>query len=254
MEITLADQSVIHSCGIVEDVLLKIRDLIFPVDFVILDVGVDNESQVILERPVLATSHACINMDDMELMLKIGEVRRTIKVCIKPNAHCCQIGARERKLEGAPLILNQEWEETSPESERRLEREWMENAPLWETDPSEGIEPLVIEELAFTPHNEQMDRVGEPAFHTEEELIGMRMDREEEEEKAKWWLDRMSEEILMKWNVNHPEPKQFVPKPKPRQHKQWIKNWNIHYKMTTKSKFGMKKKPITMRMKRKSRY
>ncbi|MCI68309.1 hypothetical protein A2U01_0089569, partial [Trifolium medium] len=52
---TLANQSVINSCGMVEDVLMKIIDLVFPVDFVILDTEVDNEGQVILGRPFLAT-------------------------------------------------------------------------------------------------------------------------------------------------------------------------------------------------------
>ncbi|MCH90984.1 hypothetical protein A2U01_0011908 [Trifolium medium] len=147
MELTLANQSVINSCGMVEDVLLKIKDLVFPVDFVILDIEVDDENQMILGRPFLATSHACINMDDGELMLRIGEERRIIKVCKKLNAHCYKVEVREKDLDNVSLFLNQEWEEVilgpeerlhevSPGRIQRMEREWMESAPLWKTDPS----------------------------------------------------------------------------------------------------------------------
>lgn len=45
MEITIADQSVIISLGMVEDVLVKIKDLVFPIDFVILDIEVDNKKR-----------------------------------------------------------------------------------------------------------------------------------------------------------------------------------------------------------------
>ncbi|MCI15136.1 hypothetical protein A2U01_0036272, partial [Trifolium medium] len=41
MEIILADQSVLRPSGIINDVLVKIKDLVFPVDFVIIDVEED---------------------------------------------------------------------------------------------------------------------------------------------------------------------------------------------------------------------
>ncbi|CAN6454711.1 unnamed protein product [Victoria cruziana] len=64
MTIQMADRSVKRPRGILEDVLIKIQDLIFPVDFIILDMeGVDAEHQtpIILGRPFLATANACIN-------------------------------------------------------------------------------------------------------------------------------------------------------------------------------------------------
>ncbi|CAN6440456.1 unnamed protein product [Victoria cruziana] len=62
--IQMADRSVKRSRGVFEDVLIKIEDLIFPVDFIVLDMeGVDAEHQtpIILGRPFLATANACIN-------------------------------------------------------------------------------------------------------------------------------------------------------------------------------------------------
>ncbi|MCI71090.1 hypothetical protein A2U01_0092353, partial [Trifolium medium] len=40
-EIVLADQSVLRPSGIIRDAIVKIKDLIFPVDFIIIDVEED---------------------------------------------------------------------------------------------------------------------------------------------------------------------------------------------------------------------
>ncbi|MCI75994.1 hypothetical protein A2U01_0097263, partial [Trifolium medium] len=60
MEIVLADQSVLRPSGIIKDVLVKIKDLVFPVDFVIIDIEKDADIPIILGRPFLATSRAVI--------------------------------------------------------------------------------------------------------------------------------------------------------------------------------------------------
>lgn len=46
----LADRSIRYSRGIIEDVLVKVDKLIFPVNFVILDVDEDVEVPLILGR------------------------------------------------------------------------------------------------------------------------------------------------------------------------------------------------------------
>ncbi|MCI39859.1 hypothetical protein A2U01_0061091, partial [Trifolium medium] len=66
--------------GIIKDVLAKIKDLVFPVDFVIADIGVDADIPIILGRPFLATSHALIDMEKKELTIRIGDQERVIKV------------------------------------------------------------------------------------------------------------------------------------------------------------------------------
>ncbi|MCI85811.1 hypothetical protein A2U01_0107090, partial [Trifolium medium] len=58
MEIVLADQSVLRPSGIVEDVLVKVKDLVFPVDFVIIDMEEDADVPIILGRTFLATIRA----------------------------------------------------------------------------------------------------------------------------------------------------------------------------------------------------
>ncbi|CAN6454189.1 unnamed protein product [Victoria cruziana] len=64
MAIQMADQSVKAPRGVLEDVLFKIEDFIFPVDFVILDmegVNAEHQTPIILGRPFLAIANACIN-------------------------------------------------------------------------------------------------------------------------------------------------------------------------------------------------
>ena len=51
----LADRSLVHSLGIVEDVLVKVGKFILPADFIILDMEEDERIPIILERPFLAT-------------------------------------------------------------------------------------------------------------------------------------------------------------------------------------------------------
>lgn len=50
------DYSTKHAYGIAEDVLLKIDEFIFPVDFVIMDILEDAGTPIILGRPFLLTS------------------------------------------------------------------------------------------------------------------------------------------------------------------------------------------------------
>ncbi|MCI39673.1 hypothetical protein A2U01_0060905, partial [Trifolium medium] len=63
-ELTLADQSTIYSKGDIEDVEVRITDLEFPADFMILDVEEDKEHPIILGRPFLATARAIIDMGE----------------------------------------------------------------------------------------------------------------------------------------------------------------------------------------------
>ncbi|CAN6484019.1 unnamed protein product [Victoria cruziana] len=78
MTIQMADRSVKRPRGIIEDVLIKIEDLIFPVDFIVLDMeGVDAEHQtpIILGRPFLATANAVINCRTGVLEISFADQR-----------------------------------------------------------------------------------------------------------------------------------------------------------------------------------
>ena len=79
MSLQLADQSIKYPRGIIEDILVKVEDFIFPVDFVILDMAEDREVPLILVRPFLATARVVINVGNDNLTLKIEEDQLTVK-------------------------------------------------------------------------------------------------------------------------------------------------------------------------------
>ena len=69
----LADRSLTHPRGIIEDVLVKVENFIFPDDFIILDMQEDKEVPIILGRLFLATGRAIIVVQKGELGLRFQE-------------------------------------------------------------------------------------------------------------------------------------------------------------------------------------
>ena len=69
----MADRSMVKPEGVLEDVLVTIGKFVFPVDFIILDMGDDSQVPLLLRRPFLATGAALINMKKGVLTLRVGE-------------------------------------------------------------------------------------------------------------------------------------------------------------------------------------
>ena len=74
--IHLANRSVVIPLGVIEDVLVQVKDLIFPVDFYILDM--ENESSnhgstLILGRPFLMTARTEIDVHAGTLSMEFGD-------------------------------------------------------------------------------------------------------------------------------------------------------------------------------------
>ncbi|XP_073137752.1 uncharacterized protein [Henckelia pumila] len=68
ISLKLADRSVKYPRGVVENVLVKVDKLIFPVDFVVLDMDEDYDVPMILGHSFLATSRALIDVEKGELV------------------------------------------------------------------------------------------------------------------------------------------------------------------------------------------
>ena len=70
--------------GIVEDVLIKAREFVFPVDFIVLEtqavVDIKGHIPVILGRPFLATSNALINCRNGLMRLSFGNMTTEINI------------------------------------------------------------------------------------------------------------------------------------------------------------------------------
>src|SRR5436189_2575325 len=73
MTLQLADRSVIHPRGIVEDVLVKVDKFIYPVDLVVLDMAEDRSIPLILGRAFLKTARAIIDVDERKITLRAGD-------------------------------------------------------------------------------------------------------------------------------------------------------------------------------------
>ncbi|KAA3480054.1 Transposon Ty3-I Gag-Pol polyprotein [Gossypium australe] len=67
----LADRSLVRPKGVLEDVLVKLRGYIIPVDFVVLNFVEDQEIFVLLGRSFMATSKSTIDLEKYKLIMKI---------------------------------------------------------------------------------------------------------------------------------------------------------------------------------------
>ena len=76
----LANRSLTHPRGIIEDVLVKVDKFIIPADFIILDMQEDKEVPIILGRPFLATGRAMIDVQQGELRLRVQEEEVTFNI------------------------------------------------------------------------------------------------------------------------------------------------------------------------------
>lgn len=72
MTLTLINQSVTYPYGVLEDVLVKINDLLFPANFFSLDMSEDAKTPLLLGRLFLAIGRALIDGEIGELILRFN--------------------------------------------------------------------------------------------------------------------------------------------------------------------------------------
>jgi hypothetical protein len=73
MTLQLTDCSIKIPYGISEDVLVKVDRLVFPVDFVIMDMEEDVEVPLILGRPFMKTPRVIIDVDNGKLKVRVQD-------------------------------------------------------------------------------------------------------------------------------------------------------------------------------------
>ncbi|XP_076904889.1 uncharacterized protein LOC143560449 [Bidens hawaiensis] len=73
MPLSLADRSVKYPRGVVENFLVKVDNLVFPADFVVLDMEADERVPIILGRPFLRTTRAIIDVFEGKITLRAGD-------------------------------------------------------------------------------------------------------------------------------------------------------------------------------------
>jgi hypothetical protein len=84
MTLQLADRSIRTPKGMVEDVLIKIENFYYPVDFIILDteptLHPNNGIPIILGRPFLATANALINCRNGRMKITFGSMTAELNI------------------------------------------------------------------------------------------------------------------------------------------------------------------------------
>ncbi|XP_015955020.1 uncharacterized protein LOC107479396 [Arachis duranensis] len=80
MSLQLADRSIKIPNGVVENLLVKVRNFIFPADFVVLDMDEEGRNSIILGRPFLATARTIIDVEKGEMIFGVHDEQMTINV------------------------------------------------------------------------------------------------------------------------------------------------------------------------------
>nr|GEV50208.1 hypothetical protein [Tanacetum cinerariifolium] len=73
MTLELADRSITHPKGVVEDVFVKVRKFHFPTDFVVVDFEADPRVPLILGRSFLRTARSLIDVYGEEITLRVND-------------------------------------------------------------------------------------------------------------------------------------------------------------------------------------
>ena len=96
MSIQLADRSIKHPVGVLEDFPIKIGKFTILSDFVVLDMDEDSQIPIILGRPLLATAGVIVDVKNGKLTLSVdGEtiefnVAKSVKQPSSENS-CCRV-------------------------------------------------------------------------------------------------------------------------------------------------------------------
>jgi len=62
MTLQLVDRSITRPYGVIEDVLIRVKQMVFPADFVVMDVEEDHEVPIILGLPFMLTTSCVVDM------------------------------------------------------------------------------------------------------------------------------------------------------------------------------------------------
>jgi len=67
MTLQMVDRSITRPCGVIEDVLVRVKHFIFPTDFMVMDICEDTNIPVILGRPFMLTASCIVYMGRKKL-------------------------------------------------------------------------------------------------------------------------------------------------------------------------------------------
>ncbi|XP_050908049.1 uncharacterized protein LOC127121636 [Lathyrus oleraceus] len=165
MTFPLADRSITYPYGVLEDVSIKVDDLLFPADVVILDMSKDVETPLLLGRPFLSTDKALIDVEIVELILMFNKEQVIFNVFeAMKHAHedlqCYQIDLIDKLIENVSI----EEKPLSP-----IENVFVQSIDEIEEDDND----VKVNEMVLQFQSSQLD----PAYKVFEELGGSSEDK-----------------------------------------------------------------------------
>ncbi|XP_076959511.1 uncharacterized protein LOC143635610 [Bidens hawaiensis] len=85
MSFSLADRSIKYPRGIIQNLLVKVDQFVFPVDFLVLDMEADERVPIILGHPFLRTAKALIDVYDGRVTLRVSDENVTYDITKSMN-------------------------------------------------------------------------------------------------------------------------------------------------------------------------
>ncbi|XP_028189216.1 uncharacterized protein LOC114375586 [Glycine soja] len=75
MTLQLGDRSITRPYGVIEDILIRVKQMVFPADFMVMDVDEDHEVPIILGRPFMLTASCVVDMGKKKLKMGFEDQR-----------------------------------------------------------------------------------------------------------------------------------------------------------------------------------
>ncbi|XP_016168603.1 uncharacterized protein LOC107611161 [Arachis ipaensis] len=159
MALQLADRTFKFPYGVVEDLLVKVGEFIFPADFIVLDMEEEANTSIILGRLFLTTAGAIIDVQKGELVLRLHEekmVFNVFKAMSYPKesiGECMMVDTMEKMVQG---VLEEEQGEEAMELEQQafggeLPEETMEDSIMLNHTSNKDVEAPKLELKTLPP-------------------------------------------------------------------------------------------------------
>jgi hypothetical protein len=153
MQLSLADRSITYPYGILQDVLVRCAEFVFPADFVILDMEENSEVPILLGRPFLATGRALIDVEMGDLMLRLNDEQINFNIFegmknLDDNPQCFKVEVVEKSVE----VVTQEKNE-GVEKAKAAKRAPKKKRKKWKSKRKKLIIHPVLVEMLLVDHN-----------------------------------------------------------------------------------------------------
>jgi len=101
MTLKLADRTIVHPIGFVEDIPVKIEGIYIPADFMVVDIDEDPQVHILLGRPFLATVGAIVDVKNGRIIFEVSDEKVGFEIANMMEdpvvCSCCLLGDRSVK-------------------------------------------------------------------------------------------------------------------------------------------------------------